>query len=73
MFVAPVLLTADPARMAKLAAPASAMGAWVVVCVGITTGFGVDDEPVLFVSFLHPATKARESAANAIIFFDFIF
>jgi hypothetical protein len=47
-----VLVTAEPARTAKVEVPASDTVAIAVVCMGITDGFAGS-----VLSFLHPAIK----------------
>ena len=66
--VAPVLVTEDPANMAKLEVEATGTVAITVVCIGITMAFSVGS------SLLHEVNKtavAIAAAENMVIIFIF--
>jgi hypothetical protein len=58
--VAPVLVTAEPARIAKFEDPASGTEACTVVCIGISIGFTLSSS-----SSLQPLNATTETNANA--------
>jgi len=66
ILVAPVLVIDEPARTAKLAAPANTTVACTVVCKGITIGVDVVEEGARFLSFLHPVIIPTDTIARAV-------